>query len=98
MKRSACGSSWSLPYDALAASDKADASSWRRMPAFALSNSRAVDTLVTERPKTAAMEYVIRFFIGGLIVSIFAALGDIFRPKSFAGLFDAAPSVALATL
>ena len=40
----------------------------------------------------------IRFLIGGLAVSIFAALGDLFRPKSFAGLFGAAPSVALATL
>ena len=44
------------------------------------------------------MEYVVRFLVGGIIVSIFAALGDVFRPKSFAGLFDAAPSVALATL
>jgi urea transporter len=43
-------------------------------------------------------EYVIRFFIGGLAVSAFAVLGDAFRPKSFAGLFGAAPSVALATL
>ncbi len=44
------------------------------------------------------MEYVIRFLIGGLAVSAFALLGDILRPKSFAGLFGAAPSVALATL
>lgn len=43
-------------------------------------------------------ELAIRFCIGGLIVSIFAFLGDLFRPKSFAGLFEAAPSVALATL
>ena len=28
----------------------------------------------------------------------FAVLGDLFKPKSFAGLFGAAPSVALATL
>ncbi len=39
-----------------------------------------------------------RFLIGGLVVSAFSALGDIFRPKSFAGLFGAAPSIALATL
>ena len=32
------------------------------------------------------------------MVSAFAVLGDLFRPKSFAGLFNAAPSVALATL
>ena len=36
--------------------------------------------------------------VGGLFVSAFAILGDILRPKSFAGLFGAAPSVALATL
>ncbi|HEY7662731.1 MAG TPA: DUF3147 family protein [Xanthobacteraceae bacterium] len=43
-------------------------------------------------------DYVIRFFIGGFAVSAFAVLGDLFRPKSFAGLFGAAPSIALATL
>ena len=43
-------------------------------------------------------EYVVRFLIGGVVVSAFAILGDILRPKSFAGLFAAAPSVALATL
>ena len=43
-------------------------------------------------------EYVVRFLIGGLAVSSFAILGDLLRPKSFAGLFGAAPSVALATL
>ena len=44
------------------------------------------------------IEYVIRFLIGGVAVSVFAMLGDLLRPKSFAGLFGAAPSVALATL
>ncbi len=43
-------------------------------------------------------EYVLRFVAGGVIVSIFATLGDMLRPKSFAGLLGAAPSVALATL
>ena len=43
-------------------------------------------------------EYVIRFLIGGAVVSAFAMLGDVLKPKSFAGLFGAAPSVALATL
>jgi hypothetical protein len=43
-------------------------------------------------------EYVIRFLVGGAVVSAFAMLGDLLRPKSFAGLFGAAPSVALATL
>jgi hypothetical protein len=44
------------------------------------------------------MEYLIRFLVGGTVVSCFAMLGDVLRPKSFAGLFGAAPSVALATL
>ena len=43
-------------------------------------------------------ELVIRFLVGGVVVSFFAMLGDMLRPKSFAGLFSAAPSVALATL
>ena len=40
----------------------------------------------------------IRFLVGGTVVSAFAILGDLLKPKSFAGLFGAAPSVALATL
>jgi hypothetical protein len=44
------------------------------------------------------MELLARFVLGGLIVSIFAVIGDGLRPKSFAGLFGAAPAVALATL
>lgn len=43
-------------------------------------------------------EYLVRFLIGGCVVSAFAMLGDVLRPKSFAGLFGAAPSVALASL
>jgi hypothetical protein len=43
-------------------------------------------------------EILIRFLLGGVIVTAFAALGDMLKPKSFAGLFGAAPSVALATL
>jgi Protein of unknown function (DUF3147) len=43
-------------------------------------------------------EYFVRFLAGGIVVSAFAMLGDILKPKSFAGLFGAAPSVALATL
>jgi uncharacterized membrane protein (GlpM family) len=40
----------------------------------------------------------IRFLIGGSVVMVFALLGDVLRPKSFAGLFGAAPSIALATI
>ena len=43
-------------------------------------------------------ELFFRFLIGGAVVSTFAVLGDLFKPKSFAGIFGAAPSVALATL
>lgn len=44
------------------------------------------------------MEMLARFLIGGAVVSLFAVLGDLLRPKSFAGIFGAAPSIALATL
>jgi hypothetical protein len=44
------------------------------------------------------MDWVLRFLIGGTIVSVFALIGDVLKPKGFAGLFGAAPSVALATL
>ena len=44
------------------------------------------------------LEYGLRFLAGGIAVSAFATLGDTLRPKSFAGLFGAAPSIALATL
>jgi hypothetical protein len=43
-------------------------------------------------------ELIFRFLIGGMVVSVFAIMGDVLRPKSFAGLFGAAPSVALATI
>src|ERR1700757_5416118 len=44
------------------------------------------------------MQIVFRFVVGGFVVSLFAVIGDVLTPKSFAGLFGAAPSVALATL
>jgi uncharacterized membrane protein (GlpM family) len=44
------------------------------------------------------MELLWRFLLGGLIVTVFASIADVVRPKTFAGLFGAAPSVALATL
>ena len=43
-------------------------------------------------------ELIARFVVGGALVSLFALLGDVFEPKTFGGLFGAAPSVALATL
>jgi hypothetical protein len=44
------------------------------------------------------VEFVLRFLIGGTLVSLFALTADVLKPKGFAGLFGAAPSVALATL
>ena len=43
-------------------------------------------------------EIIFRVIVGGIVVSAFSFLGDLLKPKSFAGLFGAAPSVALATL
>jgi hypothetical protein len=43
-------------------------------------------------------EILLRIVIGGAVVSVFAILADVFKPKSFAGLFGAAPSIALATV
>jgi hypothetical protein len=43
-------------------------------------------------------EILVRALLGGVLVSAFAVLGDVLKPKSFAGLFAAATSVALATL
>jgi hypothetical protein len=48
--------------------------------------------------RSMIVELVIRFIVGGLVVSAFALISDILRPKTFAGIFSAAPSVALATL
>lgn len=41
---------------------------------------------------------LLRFIIGGISVIVFSLIGTIMRPKTFAGLFGAAPSVALASL
>lgn len=44
------------------------------------------------------VEALLRFVAGGTLVCAFALLGDLFKPKAFAGLFAAAPSIALASL
>jgi len=44
------------------------------------------------------MQLLWRFLLGGALVSVFALIGDVVRPKRLAGLFAAAPSVAIATL
>jgi uncharacterized membrane protein (GlpM family) len=43
-------------------------------------------------------ELALRFVLGGAVVSIFSGIGEAFQPKSFSGLFGAAPSVAIASL
>ncbi|MGH9512183.1 MAG: DUF3147 family protein [Terriglobales bacterium] len=43
-------------------------------------------------------ETIVRFVVGGLFVSFFSIFADALKPKSFAGLLSAAPSVALATI
>jgi len=50
------------------------------------------------RRKEFVRDILLRIMIGGVAVSAFAMLGELLKPKSFAGLFGAAPSVSLATL
>lgn len=44
------------------------------------------------------MDYPVRLLVGRAVVSLFAIVAEVLRPKSFAGLFSAAPSVALPSL
>ena len=44
------------------------------------------------------LQTTIRFLIGGVVASLFALLSELLRPKGFAGLFAAAPSLAIASL
>ncbi len=65
---------------------------WRVPPALSAESApRALWYPVT-------MELLWRFLLGGALVSVFALIGDVVRPKRFAGIFGGAPSVALATL
>jgi hypothetical protein len=43
-------------------------------------------------------DLAVRFVLGGLIVSVFSLTGELWRPRTFSGIFGAAPSVALASL
>jgi hypothetical protein len=40
----------------------------------------------------------LRGLAGGTLVVVFALIGEVVRPKAFAGLFSSAPSVAIASL
>ena len=44
------------------------------------------------------VDLLVRFVIGGMVVSLFAVLGDLLKPESLGGVFAAAPTIALATL
>ncbi len=44
------------------------------------------------------MDLLLRFVIGGVVVSLFAVLGDMVKPESLGGVFAAAPTIALATI
>jgi hypothetical protein len=41
------------------------------------------------------MELLWRFLLGGTLVSLFALIGDVVRPKRVAGIFAGAPPLAL---
>lgn len=43
-------------------------------------------------------ELTFRFLLGATFVSLFAAAGSAFKPKTFAGIFGSAPPIALASL
>ncbi|HEY1535428.1 MAG TPA: DUF3147 family protein [Polyangiaceae bacterium] len=43
-------------------------------------------------------ELLVRFLLGGAVVSAFATIAEGLEPKTFAGVFGAAPSVAIASL
>lgn len=43
-------------------------------------------------------ELLLRFLLGGVAVSLFAAIAEVFKPKTFSGIFAAAPAVALVSL
>ena len=49
-------------------------------------------------PITAAVEIVLKAMLGGIFVLVFALFTKMLAPKRFAGIFYAAPSVALASL
>ncbi len=48
--------------------------------------------------KDNSMDFILRFLIGGMVVSFFSILGDVLKPKSFGGVFAGAPTIALATI
>lgn len=49
-------------------------------------------------PMSPALLLVTRAVFGGTMVVVFSLVGEVVKPKRFAGVFGAAPSVALANL
>lgn len=43
-------------------------------------------------------DLILRFLLGGAAVSLFSAVAELFKPKTFSGIFGAAPAVALVSL
>ena len=43
-------------------------------------------------------DLMLRFALGGTAVSLFSAVAELFKPKTFSGIFGAAPAVALISL
>jgi hypothetical protein len=58
----------------------------------------AVGFLLRNGRSMSALDIVLRFCLGGALVSIFSLFGELFAPKTFGGIFGAAPSVAVASL
>lgn len=46
----------------------------------------------------AVTDLVLRFSLGAIAVSLFSALAELFKPKTFSGILGAAPAVALVSL
>src|SRR5580658_6271551 len=70
---------------------------WRG--AFSVARERATLQLLSgTKEATEVMDTILRFLIGGLVVSVFAILGDMIKPESLGGVFAAAPTIAFATL
>jgi hypothetical protein len=72
---------------------------WRAniAPAFSIENQK-IKNQTSNIWEAGMWDIVVRFIVGGAVVSTFAIVGDVVQPKSFAGIFAAAPSVALGSL
>lgn len=44
------------------------------------------------------IDLLLRFLIGGVVVTVFSVVGDTVKPESLGGVFAAAPTIAMATV